>query len=295
MLGEPTLLDFIDHNPRPTRIRATKAEIDAWDDFLMNYAEMHHPVTVRQLFYAATVHFDNVPKTEEGYGKIQRRVKTLRMEQTMPMHWIADYSRSVWGVNAYASPSNALTDFSSNYHFDFWDDRDETVEIWLEKSALAGVLAPIITRYQVNLCPSAGQSSITFLESAIRRSAMRGKYRFIAYTLYDFDASGRSAAHTVSKRLTEFGEWHGVDVVHRPLALNYDQVISMNLPSRPPKKEKKAWEYPIAAELDAIAPAELRRMVSMALAAHMPAGELERKMQIQDQHRREIRMALMDV
>lgn len=115
----------------------------------MEYAERHHPVTVRQLFYAATVHFDNVPKTEEGYGKIQRRVKTLRMEQTMPMHWIADYSRSVWGVDAYASPSNALRDYSSNYYFDFWNDRDETVEIWLEKSALAGVLAPITTRYQV--------------------------------------------------------------------------------------------------------------------------------------------------
>lgn len=261
----------------------------------MEYADCHAPVTVRQLFYACTVYFDNVPKTEEGYGKIQRRVKTLRMQQTMPMHWIADYSRTVWGVDAYASPSNALKDFSSNYHFDFWDDRDETVEIWLEKSALAGVLAPVTTRYQVNLCPSAGQSSITFLESAIRRSAMKGKHRFIAYTLYDFDASGRSAAQTVSKRLTEFGEWHGVDVVHRPLALSYEQVIAMNLPSRPPKKEKKAWEYPIAAELDAIAPADLRQMVSTALAAHMPAGELERKIEIEQRHRREIRMALMDV
>lgn len=93
----------------------------------------------------------------------------------------------------------------------------------------------------------------------------------------------------------EFGAWHGVDVVHRPLALSYEQVIAMNLPSRPPKKEKKAWEYPIAAELDAIAPEDLRRMVSTALSAHMPAGELERKMQIQDQHRRELRMALMDM
>lgn len=277
------------------RIRATKAELDAWDEFLMDYAEQHYPVTVRQLFYASTVNFDNVPKTEEGYGKIQRRVKALRMQQTMPMHWIADYSRSVWRVDAYVSPSNALKDFSTNYHYDFWQDHDETVEIWLEKSALAGVLAPITTKYQVNLCPSAGQSSITFLESAIRRSAVRGKHRFVAYTLYDFDASGRSAAQTVSKRLKEFGEWHDVDVAHRPLALNYDQVISMNLPSRPPKTEKKAWEYPIAAELDAIAPADLRRMVSKALSAHMPEGELLQNLQIQEQHRREIRMALMDV
>ena len=295
MLGEPTLLDFIDHNPRPTRIRATKAELALWDEFLMDYSELHYPVTVRQLFYASTVYFDNVPKTEEGYGKIQRRVKKLRMQQTMPMHWIADYSRSVWGVDAYASPSNALKDFSSNYHYDFWNDRDETVEIWLEKSALAGVISPVTTKYQVNLCPSAGQSSITFLESAIRRSALRGKRRFIAYTLYDFDASGRSAAETVSKRLKEFGVWHDVDVIHRPLALSYDQVISMNLPTRPPKKEKKAWEYPVAAELDAIPPADLRRMVDKALATHMPAGELERKTQIEERHRREIRMALMDV
>lgn len=293
MQGEPTLLNFVQHNSRPKRIRATNADIALWDDFLMEYADLHKPVTVRQLFYAATVYFDNVPKTEEGYGKIQRRVRTLRMQQIMPMYWLADYSRSVWGVESHTSPSNALQDFSNNYHYDFWADHDETVEVWLEKSALAGVLEPVTHQYQVNLCPSAGQSSITFLEAAIRRAAHNGKHRFVAYTLYDFDASGRSAAQTVSKRLQEFGEWHGVEVIHRPLALNYEQVVSMKLPSRPPKQEKQAWEYPIAAELDAIPPAQLRQMVKEVLETHMPAATLARNMAIQDFHRQQIRMAIM--
>lgn len=274
------------------RTRATKAQMQEWDEFLYCYAQEHRPVTIRQLFYAATVHLDAIPKTEKGYGMIQRRIKSLRLNGLLPFEWIADHSRTVWQADTDASPSNALERVSRNYQYDFWSQRSDGVEIWIEKSALAGVLFPVTRKYRVGLFPTAGQPSITYLETAVRSAVMSGFETMTIYTMYDFDASGVSAAKTVASYLNQFGDEQGLEIIHRCLALDYEQVISMNLQTRPPKAEKKVWDYPIAAELDAIPPSTLRAMVDDVLAEHMPHEELLRNMQTELAHKAEIRMAL---
>lgn len=279
---------------KPKRQRATKADMQIWDEFLYGYASEHNPVTIRQLFYAATVHLNNIPKTEKGYGKIQRRVKQLRLNGQLPFEWIADYSRTVWAVDTDTSPDNALERVSRNYRYDYWSARRDGVEVWIEKSALAGVLFPITQKYRVELFPTAGEPSITYLETAVRGAVNKGFESMTVYTMYDFDASGVSAAKTVSSYLHRFGQDQGLEIIHRPLALDYEMVMDLQLPARPPKKEKKKWDYSIAAELDAIPPSTLRQLVDDTLAQHMPPHQLMMNRQIEMQHKSQIRMALSE-
>ena len=52
------------------RYRATKADMEVRAQFLIDYAEEHGPVTVRGLFYAATVSgVLGIEKTDAGYNK----------------------------------------------------------------------------------------------------------------------------------------------------------------------------------------------------------------------------------
>ena len=53
------------------RGRATKAEMEARAEALIDIVEEISPCTVRQVFYQATVR-GVIEKTEAGYGKVQR-------------------------------------------------------------------------------------------------------------------------------------------------------------------------------------------------------------------------------
>jgi hypothetical protein len=50
------------------------------------------PMTVRQVFYQATVR-DIVEETEHGYAKVQNDLVRLRRSGEMPYAWIADNTR----------------------------------------------------------------------------------------------------------------------------------------------------------------------------------------------------------
>ena len=53
------------------RKRATKAEMIERANFVADFTSEFAPVTVRQVFYAATVN-NIIEKTEDGYSKIQQ-------------------------------------------------------------------------------------------------------------------------------------------------------------------------------------------------------------------------------
>ena len=52
------------------RLRATKAEVEGRREALLDIIEAGRPMTVRQVFYQATVR-GLVEKAESGYGKVQ--------------------------------------------------------------------------------------------------------------------------------------------------------------------------------------------------------------------------------
>ena len=58
------------------RTRATKAEVEARREALLDIIEVGRPMTVTQVFYQATVR--GFEKAESGYGKVQTDLTVMR-------------------------------------------------------------------------------------------------------------------------------------------------------------------------------------------------------------------------
>lgn len=271
-------------SPVKTRTRATKAEMAEREAFYIDYATRHGPMTVRGLYYQAEVAgIPGIGKNEKGYNKVQAHVLRLRREGRLPYNTIADATRYMRRPRTYDGWEAALQHTAHFYRKSLWAESPVEVEIWVEKSALAGVIQPVTSEYDVPLMPTGGYTSETFAYEAVKE--MEGSERtLVIYALYDFDRSGRDATLSLQEKVERFGAQFGVAVEFHVLGLTYDQVKALNLPTREPKRKTEAdkkWPYRIAAELDAIPPDTLRDMVRGAIERHLPRDELEKLKRIE--------------
>ena len=276
----------------PIKSRATKVEMEARAVFLIDYARANHPVTVRQLFYAATVAaVPGIDKSEAGYSRVQVQVLKLRQSGRLPYHWIADGTRWMIAPETFDGWEDALRSTARTYRKSLWSDAEYKVEIWLEKDALAGVLHPVVDAYDVALAPTRGYTSESFAYSSV--AGLRGGDRGLwVYALYDCDRSGQDAANSLKEKVFRFGESYDVPVVFEQLGLSPEQVAEWGLPTRAPKTETAAdrrWPHDFAAELDAIPPDTLRTMVAEAIENHLPRQELEHLKRVEAEERRTLR------
>ena len=273
---------------RIKRHRATASEMEERAQFLISYAREHHPVTVRGLYYQAEVAgVPGIDKTEASYAKVQHQVLELRRQGRLSYHWIADSTRQQRRPYTCLSMADALEDAVHGYRRSLWQDADADVEIWCEKDALAGVIEKVTSEYDVPLMVSRGFTSETFAFEAIEAYVETWR-PLVVYALYDFDRSGADATCSLREKLTRFGDERGVDVRFNILGLTVEQVEEWNLPTRPHKRATVAdqrWPHPYACELDAIPPHDLRALVKGAIEQHLPADELARLLNIEDQER----------
>src|SRR3954471_5978190 len=123
------------------RNRATKAEVEYRRLNLMGIIAEMQPMTVRQVFYQATVH-NLVEKSEAGYNKVQSDLVQMRRVGDLPYSWLADNTRWQRKPETFDSVELALQDTAKFYRKSLWTDADCYVDIWLEKDALAGVIYP---------------------------------------------------------------------------------------------------------------------------------------------------------
>ena len=304
--------NLYDASPINPRRRATRHEMEDRARFYINYASIHGPVTVRQLYYRAVVEgITGIDKTENGYTRVQRQVLNLRRDGRLPYHHIADASRWMRKPRTWDSVADALRETATTYRKALWRDQGLSVEVW-RKNALAGVVYPVTELYDTPLMPTVGFTSETFAFEAVE-SAEPG-IPYIVYALYDFDRSGQHGCRSLREKLERFAAKRGIEASFRCLALaerdidlnSFDPRESMvdvflqgvgwrRLPTREPKRisaADKAWPYPFAIELDAIEPDDLRNVVRWAMEQHMPAAQLK-ILQAAEESERELFAALV--
>ena len=81
------------YHPSPIkRVRATKAEVEERREVLLDIIDAGRPMTVRQVFYQATVR-GLVEKAESGYQKVQTDLTVMRRAGDLPYDWLADNTR----------------------------------------------------------------------------------------------------------------------------------------------------------------------------------------------------------
>src|SRR4051794_30456072 len=173
------------------RARASRSEMEARGEALLEIAEEMQPCTVRQAYYQATVR-GLVEKTEAGYAKVQRLLADLRRSGELPWDWIADNTRWQRKPRTWDSLQDALESTARTYRRALWTDAESYVEVWLEKDALAGVLYPITQNWDVPLMVSRGYASLSFLYEAASYISLLDRPVYL-YHFGDFDPSGQDA------------------------------------------------------------------------------------------------------
>jgi hypothetical protein len=232
------------------------------------------PMTVRQVFYQATVR-GIVEKTEAGNTKVQTDFVQMRRAGVLPYGWIADNTRWQRSPTTWGSVEEALQDTARIYRKALRRHAPCYVEVWLEKDALSGVVYPVTSEYDVPLMVARGYASLSFLHSAAEAIAEL-EVPAIIYHLGDFDPSGVNAAEKIEETLRELAP--DAEIHFRRLAVTREQITAWDLPTRPTKasdtRSKGFGE--ISVELDAIEPAQLRSIVRNAIEDYLPRDQLEK-------------------
>jgi hypothetical protein len=263
------------YRPSPIkRQRSTRHEVEARRADLLEIVDAGKPMTVRQVFYQATVH-DLVPKTEEqGYRTVQNDLVIMRRTGELPYNWLADNTRWQRRPQTYSGIAAALHDTAALYRKSLCDDADAYVEIWLEKDALSGVIYPVTELNDVALMVARGYSSLSFLYGAAEYIGSLEVPVFI-YHLGDFDPSGVNAGEKIEQTLHEMAP--DAEIHFERLAVTPEQIAQWNLPTRPTKttdSRAKRFDSAVSVELDAIEPNQLREIVREAIERHLPPLQL---------------------
>jgi hypothetical protein len=255
------------------RIRSTKAEVEARREALLEIIEAGRPMTVRQVFYQATVR-GLVEKAETGYSKVQTDLTVMRRAGDLPYYYLADNTRWQRKPRTFDGVTEALEDTARFYRKSLWANADCYVEIWLEKDALAGVIYPITSMFDVPLMVARGYASLSFLYSAAEAINELDVPTYI-YHLGDFDPSGVNAGEKIEETLRELAP--DADISFERIAVTPEQIEDWDLPTRPTKttdtRSKGFGE--VSVELDAIDPNRLRDLVQTTIEQHLPAEEYE--------------------
>jgi hypothetical protein len=255
-------------SPTNRRRRSTKVEVENRREGLLNIVSAMRPMTVRQVFYQASVR-GLVDKTEAGYRQVQNDLVLLRREKVMPYGWLADNTRFQRKPDTFSSVEEALEETARFYRKSLWADADAYVEIWLEKDALSGVVYPVTSKYDVPLMVARGYASLSFLHSAAEYINTLYVPTHI-YHLGDFDPSGVNACEKIEETLRELAP--DADIYFERIAVTEEQIADWDLPTRPTKaSDTRAKGFgDISVELDAIEPRRLRAIVLEAIEQHLP-------------------------
>lgn len=270
--------------------RASKTEVKARRDALLSIVYTGKPMTVRQVFYQATVH-GVVEKTEAGYQKIKTDLGLMRKNGELPYDWLADNTRWQRKPQTFDSVEQALQDTARFYRKSLWSAADSYVELWLEKDALSGVVMPITSLYDVPLMVARGYASLSFLHSAAEYIGSLNVPTYI-YHLGDFDPSGVNAGEKIEQTLKEMAP--NAEIHFQRLAVWPYQIHQWNLPTRPTKaSDSRSKGFgDVSVELDAIPPQTLRDLVEEAINRHLPQDQF-RVLQEAERSERELISALV--
>jgi hypothetical protein len=255
------------------RHRATKADVQDRRNALYNIIRDMKPMTVRQVFYQATVR-EIVEKTEAGYTRVQTDLVQMRRTGVLPYDWLADNTRWQRKPRTFYSVQEALDDTARFYRKALWAETDAYVEVWLEKDALAGVVMPITSMFDVPLMVARGYASLSFLHSAAEHIKDLDIPTYI-YHFGDFDPSGVNAGEKIEQTLKEMAP--AAAIHFERAAVTPRQIHDWDLPTRPTKtSDSRSKNFgDISVELDAIEPRRLRALVQSYIERHLPPDQFE--------------------
>jgi hypothetical protein len=224
------------HCYRPHRFNAkAQKTVDQANAIIAEMSAKGYVLTLRQLYYQFVAR-DLLPNREREYKRLGRLVTHAREAGVMDWYAIEDRGRSARGVHPEEDPHQVLDGIEQGLLFDHWARQEAYLEVWVEKSALEGVVARPAQEHHVNYMACKGYLSASEAWRAglrFQNAVARGK-RPVLIHLADHDPSGLHMTKDNQDRLRMFAEAHGIEV--RRIALNMDQVDKYSPPPNPAKQ-----------------------------------------------------------
>jgi hypothetical protein len=248
------------------RQRRTLAEMDELLAAIHSILDgEEHPITVRHLFYRL-VGLGVIPKTEGAYHLLVRHLSRWRRSGEIPWDGFADSTR--WHIQAptFDGVADALQRTRETYRRDLWSTQPYYVELWIEKDAIASIVADVANDFGVPVFVCRGFASLSSLYSAAQtfRDAEANGKRVTIFHLGDYDPSGHAAGDAIERTLIEDFD---CELNFERLAILPGQITRLNLPTRPTKQtdtRARNWGDE-SVELDAMSPSDMRELVEDAI------------------------------
>jgi hypothetical protein len=243
-------------------------------------------ITVRHLFYRL-VTLGVIPKTESAYKALVHHLSNWRRNGEIPWDAFADSTR--WHIRkpVFDGVEDALQRTRETYRRDLWSTQRHYCELWLEKDAIASIVADTANDFGVPVFVCRGFASLSSLYGAaqtFKEMAGNGK-RVTIFHLGDYDPSGHAAADAIERTLTDD---FGCDLYFDRLAVLPGQITRLNLPTRPTKESDsraRNWSGAECVELDAMKPADMRELVEDAITDLIDPHEWRQLQQIEKAER----------
>lgn len=250
------------------------------DEIARSYAAQGYDLTLRQLYYVfvssgRTASWGTGHNTERSYKRLGSIVDKARMCGLLDWNHITDRSRALHGTTHWDDPGSVIDSAAYGYRNDKWRDQPNRVELWVEKEALAGVLARVANRRDLDYFACKGYTSSSAMWRAARRIAgyIEDGQSVTILHLGDHDPSGIDMTRDIRDRLVTFLT-HDVspraartELEVRRIALNRDQVDLYRPPPNPAKLSDSRAEAYVAEhgnsswELDALPPDVLDALI----------------------------------
>ncbi len=212
---------------------ATLERIDQANSIIEEYMSAGYRMTLRQLYYQF-VSRDLFANVNKNYRMLGTTVMNGRLAGLIDWDAIEDRGRVPDMPSQWESLDALLKTAIKQFRLPRWKTQPTYAELWVEKQALAGVLAPLAYEFHVPLMVNKGYSSQSAMfESSqrFRRAPHHDKPKHLFY-LGDLDPSGEDMVRDIRERLHMFGV---DDLEVTKVALTMAQVEEHEPPPNPTK------------------------------------------------------------
>ena len=220
--------------------------------------EFKEPPTLRAVYYRL-VSKNHLPNTKGAYKGLSRVLTKARHEGTFPWNYMVDNIRKSTGrggegtIDAVANTlknelESRLSDLESsfgaikapdlNWVPSRWAGQENRVLVCVEKDAMLAPVRYALRGHDVEIFPTRGYSSTTFMKQLADRVHDLHQYGDVKIKLLtDYDPSGEDIARDIEERLRDK---FGVVCEAEKLMITKEQIIQHDLPTKVDDAEEVA-------------------------------------------------------
>lgn len=175
------------------------------DRICQEYAAAGYDLTLRQLYYQFVAR-GYIANNDREYKNLGEIVNRARLAGYLDWDYITDRTRNLRSIGHFNDPGHIMEAAANSYRLDKWEGQPFRVEVWVEKEALAGVVAQAANRLDVPYFSCRGYVSQSEQWGAAQRL---GRYieqgqGVIILHLGDHDPSGIDMTRDIRERIEKF-------------------------------------------------------------------------------------------